>query len=156
MKQTWKHLPICLGIPLAVGGLSAWLTRDSMEIFGMLEQPPLSPPSWLFPIVWTVLYLLMGLASCRVYTADVPERRSGRALAVYGLQLAVNFLWPIFFFRAGWYLFSFFWLLLLWCLIGILIFLFGRIAPSTRWMLLPYLLWVTFAGYLDLGIWLLN
>lgn len=156
MKQTWKHLLISLAIPLAVGGLSAWLTRDSMKAFEALDKPPLSPPGWLFPIVWTILYLLMGWASYRVYTADVPERQSGRALAIYGLQLAVNFLWSIFFFNLGWYLFSFFWLLLLWCLILIMIFLFARIDPATRWMLLPYLLWVTFAGYLNLGIWLLN
>ena len=156
MKRTWKHLLICLAIPLAVGGLSAWLTHGSMKAFEALEQPPLSPPGWLFPIVWTILYLLMGWASYQVYTANVPERQSGRALSIYALQLAVNFFWSIFFFNMEWYLFSFFWLLLLWVLILIMIFLFGRIEPSTRWKLIPYLLWVTFAGYLNLGIWLLN
>lgn len=156
MKHKWKQLLLFLGIPLLVGTLSAWLTRDSMETFASLNQPPLSPPGWLFPIVWSILFLLMGWASYRVYNGDAPENQKVSALVVYSLQLVVNFFWSIFFFNQGWYLFSFFWLLLLWALIWGILFLFGRIVPSTRWMLIPYLLWVIFAGYLNLGIWLLN
>ena len=156
MKENRKTLLICLAIPLAVGALAAWLTRGSMETFASLNQPPLSPPGWLFPIVWTILYLLMGWASYRVYTADAPEQEKGRALGIYALQLIVNFLWPIFFFNLEWYFFSLLWLILLWVLIWIMLILFGRIAPSTWWMLAPYLIWVTFAAYLNWGIWRLN
>lgn len=156
MKQDRKTLLLCLAIPLAVGGLSAWLTRTQMKVFSALEQPPLSPPPWLFPVAWTLLYLLMGWASFRVLTADPSDRRTGRALGVYALQLVVNFLWPIFFFNLGWYFFSLLWLLLLWVLVWVMLALFARIEPSTRWLLLPYLIWTTFAAYLNWGIWRLN
>lgn len=156
MKENKKTLLLCLAIPLAAGGLSAWLTREQMQTFEALNQPPLSPPGWVFPVVWTILYLLMGWASYRVYTADAPEQQIGRALGVYILQLIVNFLWSIFFFNLGWYFFSLLWLILLWVLIWIMIVLFARIDSSTWWMLTPYLIWVTFAAYLNWGIWRLN
>ena len=156
MKESRKTLLICLAIPFAAGGLSGWLSGNRMETFQTLNQPPLSPPGWVFPIVWTVLYLLMGWASYRIYTADVPELQSGRALGIYALQLIVNFAWSLFFFHLGWYLFSLLWLILLWVLIWIMIILFVRIDPTTWWMLAPYLIWVTFAAYLNWGVWMLN
>lgn len=156
MKKDRKTLLLCLAVPLAVGGVSAWLTQDGMEAFRHLRQPPLSPPQWLFPIVWTILFLLMGWASFRVCSAGAPAGQTGRALGVYVLQLIVNFLWPVFFFKLDWYLFALLWLLLLWVLIWILLILFARICPSTWWMLAPYLGWVSFAAYLNWGIWQLN
>ncbi len=156
MRIKWKPLLISLAIPLAVGGLSALLTRKEMEAFSHLDQPPLSPPSWLFPVVWTVLYLLMGLASYLVLTADAPNRVSRQDLTIYGTQLGVNFLWSILFFNLKWYLFSFLWLVLLWVLILVTMTRFLRIRKAAGWLFLPYLLWVTFAGYLNLGIYFLN
>lgn len=156
MKRNRKTLLICLAIPLAVGGLSAWLTRAQMKVFPALDQPPLSPPPWLFPVAWTLLYLLMGWASYRVLTAGAPERPTGRALKVYALQLAVNFLWPIFFFNMEWYFFALLWLILLWVLIWVMIALFAGIEPFTWRLLAPYLIWTTFAAYLNWGIWRLN
>ena len=153
MKIQWKKLIACLAIPLAVGGLSALLTRNSMETFQVINKPPLSPPGWLFPVVWTILYVLMGIASYLVLTSGKPNRT---ALAVYGIQLFFNFLWSIIFFNLEQYLFAFVWLVLLWLLILATAVLFYRISKPAGYLMLPYLLWVTFAGYLNLSIYLLN
>ena len=156
MKQRRRKLIICVAIPLAVGGLSAWLTRGSMDAFAGLRQPPLSPPGWLFPVVWTILFVLMGVASYLVFTSAKPQRVINDALWLYGLQLAVNFFWSIFFFRMSLYLFSFIWLILLWLLILATAVRFYRISQTAGYLLLPYLLWVTYAGDLNFGIYLLN
>ena len=151
-----KRLIICLAIPLVVGGAAGLLTMNSMEAFEALNQPPLSPPGWLFPVVWTVLYVLMGIASYLVSVSDAPQEEKARALWTYGIQLAFNFLWPIAFFNLKWYLFAFLWLVILWILILITALRFGRIRKPAGYLLVPYLLWVAFAGYLNLGIYLLN
>ena len=155
-KIKWKPLLLALALPLAVGGFSAFLTRDGMRRFAALAKPPLSPPSWLFPVVWTLLYLMMGLACYLVWVSGVSDRRRDRALTVYGLSLAANFLWPILFFTVQAWLAAFLLLLLLWALVGIAALLFGAITPRAGKLLLPYLAWLTFAAYLNLGVWLLN
>jgi len=127
-----------------------------MEAFQRLNQPPLSPPGWLFPVVWTILFLLMGIASYLVFTSKESRDAVNTALLVYGIQLVVNFFWSIFFFNFGAYLFSFFWLILLWVLILAVLLLFGRISKAAGYLMLPYLLWVSFAGYLNLAIYLIN
>lgn len=156
MKNNKKLLAVCILIPLAVGVLSSVLSGGGMEQFGQMNQPPLSPPGWLFPVVWTILYVLMGIASYLVITSNVGDEEKYRALFAYGIQLAVNFLWPIFFFRFGWYFFSFLWLLLLWVLIFRTWDMFREISRPAGVLLVPYLLWVTFAGYLNLAISLIN
>lgn len=156
MKIRWKTLLICLAIPLAVGGLSALASGGGMRDFAALNQPPLSPPGWLFPVAWTILYLLMGSASYPVVVESIPPVQRQQALFVYGLQLIVNFFWSPIFFSAKAYLFAFVWLLLLWVLILITALRFARIRPAAGWLLIPYLLWVTFAGYLNIGVYLLN
>lgn len=155
MKIQWKTLIICIAIPLAVGGLSALLTQNSMMAFGELTQPKLSPPAWLFPVVWSILYVFMGVASYLIVTSDKPAR-SRTALTVYGIQLFFNFFWSIIFFRFEAYLFAFVWLVLLWLFVLLNTVLFSRIRKSAGYLMIPYLLWVTFAGYLNLGIYLLN
>lgn len=155
MKIDWKKLLLCLGIPLAVGGLSA-LVSGGMASYSQLRQPPLSPPGWVFPVAWTVLYLLMGYASYRMLTAGADRQQTRFALIVYGVQLLVNFLWSPVFFGLEWRLTAFWILLMLWVLIYITIRLFSRIDERAGDLLLPYLLWVTFAGYLNLGAFLLN
>ena len=156
MKWNWKLLVICLVIPLAVGGLSALLSGGGMADYGQLNQPPLSPPGWLFPVVWTILYLLMGYASYRVATADAPREKKQQALAVYGAQLLANFLWSPIFFGLELRLTAFFVLVILWVLIYITMRLFSKIDERAGDLLLPYILWVTFAGYLNIGVFLLN
>lgn len=151
-----KQLIIAVALPLAIGGLAAFLTKDSICIFGAVRKPPLAPPDWLFPVAWTVLYILMGVASYLVYTSDASSPRKDRALSFYAIQLGVNFLWPIIFFNLQMYLAAFLVLILLWLLIVICIVLFYYISDTAGKLLIPYLLWVSFAGYLNLGIHLMN
>ncbi len=153
MKIQWKRLILCIAIPLAVGGISALLTSSGMETFQALSKPPLSPPGWLFPVVWTLLYILMGIASYLVLASGKPSRS---ALTFYGLQLLFNFFWSIIFFNLERYLFAFVWLIALWILIFITTVLFYKISKPAGYLMIPYLLWVAFAGYLNLFIYLLN
>lgn len=155
MKLNLKALLISLAIPLAVGGLAALLS-GGMSDYTVMNRPPLSPPGWLFPIVWTILYLLMGYASYRVYTADKDPAVTRRALILYAIQLFLNFLWPIVFFRFDMYLTAFFILVALWVVIYLTMRQFSAIDERAGDLLLPYILWVTFAGYLNLGVFLLN
>lgn len=149
-----KALIVSILIPLGVGGLSALLTTGNMDIYEKLEQPPLAPPSWLFPVVWTILYTLMGISSYLVWKSDSLLRKS--SLKIYAAQLAVNFCWTIIFFNLKAYLFAFFWLFLLLVLIWFMILSFARINKRAAYLQVPYLLWTFFAGYLNLGIYLLN
>lgn len=152
----WKKLIFCIALPLAVGGLSAFLTQDSRSVFETLNRPFLSPPAWVFPVVWTLLYILMGTASYLVLVSGDPEGQIREALSVYGVQLAVNFFWAIIFFQQTMYLTAFFWLLLLLFLVVLTAVLFYGISKAAAYLLLPYTVWVAFAGYLNLSIWLLN
>lgn len=155
MNINWKKLLILLAIPLAVGGL-ATLLSGGMDSYQVMNQPPLSPPGWVFPVVWTILYLLMGYASYRISESDAPKEDRTKALIFYGIQLFFNFLWPIVFFRLQWYFAAFVLLLVLWVFIYITMYLFEPIDEPAQTLLIPYLLWVTFAGYLNLGVALLN
>ena len=155
-KINKKLLAICIAIPILVGAVSALLTRDSMMIFQTVNKPPLSPPGWLFPVVWTILYTFMGVASYLVLTSEGDMEEKGQAISVYFYQLVVNFLWSTWFFNLQWYVFAFFWLVLLWVLIFVTLIRFYRLSKPAGYLMLPYLLWVTFAGYLNLGIALLN
>ncbi len=155
MKKSVKALLIALAIPLAVGGLAALLSGGT-ELYKTVTQPPLSPPGWIFPVVWTILYLLMGYSSYRVYTSGKPKEQVSRALKLYATQLFFNFLWPIVFFGFQWYLGAFFVLLGLWVMILLTLRVFTAIDETAGDLLIPYLLWVTFAGYLNLGIYFLN
>lgn len=94
-------LIISLLIPLSVGALAGALTMGSMAQYAALAQPPLSPPGWVFPAVWTVLYLLMGLACYLIWTSEAPQAEKKRALTLYGAQLVLNFIWPLLFLRPG-------------------------------------------------------
>ena len=156
MKIKWKQLLICLAIPLATGGLSALISGSGMQSYGELNQPPFSPPGWLFPVVWTILYLLMGYASYRVLTSGEDPKYIRKALSLYGAQLAFNFLWPLIFFGLDWYLAAFIVLIGLWILIFLTIRAFAMLDERAADLLLPYILWVTFAGYLNVGVYLLN
>ncbi len=153
MKIQWKNLITCLAIPLGVGSLAALLTRNSMETFNSITKPDLAPPGWLFPVVWTILYILMGIASYLVLTSGKPN---DKALTTYGIQLVFNFFWSIIFFNLQLYLFAFIWLVLLWLLILKTTLLFHQISKPAGYLMVPYLQWVTFAGYLDFSIYLLN
>ena len=114
----------------------------------------MSPPDWLFPVVWTFLYIIMGISSYLVYEKDKSEAK--QPLAVYAIQLAMNFMWPIFFFLLNAYLFSFIWLIVLWSLAITMTVMFYRVSKLAGLLLIPYILWLTFAAYLNLSVFLLN
>ncbi|MGI6502024.1 MAG: TspO/MBR family protein [Anaerostipes sp.] len=151
-KVNWKSLIISLAISLGAGVISALLTSNSMEIYEKLYQPPLAPPGWLFPIVWMILFILMGVSAYFVYESNKEKEEKDSALLLYGIQLVVNVVWSILFFRFHGYFFAFLWLLLLWYLIYHTLKRFYDIEPIAGWLMVPYLMWVTFAGYLNLVI----
>ncbi len=155
--KTLKTYVVAILIPLAVGALAAFLTRGNMMLYDEIVKPPLAPPSILFPIVWTILYILMGIGSARVYLKkeSMPQEVSS-ALAVYALQLGFNFFWSLIFFNLRAFFFAFWWILILWALIIIMIFKFRKIDGIAATINIPYLLWVTFAAYLSLAIYILN
>lgn len=179
MKKNWKTLVISILIPLAVGVVAGFLSRGGMESFATMNKPPLSPPAWVFPVAWTILYTLMGISSYLIYVSEPQKQKirisdeksdnnriinkntkenngKSQALSTYGYQLIVNFLWPVFFFNFQWYFFAFLWLVLLWVLAAKMILEFGMLSQIAAFLNIPYLLWLSFAGYLNLGIWLLN
>ncbi|MCI9576540.1 MAG: tryptophan-rich sensory protein [Clostridiales bacterium] len=149
-----KPLLVSLAISLGVGLIAGLLTSGSMDFYQEIQRPPLSPPGWVFPVAWTLLYLLMGLSSYLVWNSESLARH--RALTLYGAQLGVNFLWPIFFFCLHWIFFSFLWLAFLWILVAFLIRAFLKVNKLAAYLQIPYLIWLTFAGYLNLGIFFLN
>lgn len=144
-------------ISLGVGALSAFLTRGNMDIYETVKMPPLSPPGVLFPIVWTILYVLMGIGAGLVYLNQENDTEAASAgLFNFGLSLFVNFFWSIFFFNLRAFAFSFIWLILLLYLIIRYTLFYKKVSPLAAYLQIPYILWVLFAGYLNFGITLLN
>ena len=154
MKKEIKVYIIAILIPLAVGGLSAFLTRGNMDIYQEINTPSFAPPALAFPIVWSLLYILMGISSAMIYNSKSLKRDN--ALFVYIIQLMVNFLWSIIFFNLRAYLLSFIIIVVLWRLIILMISKFLRINKIAGYLQIPYLLWVTFATVLTFSIYLLN
>ncbi len=156
MKPNVKKLLICIAIPLLVGGIAGLLTRPGTQAYATMVKPPLSPPAILFPIVWTILYILMGISSYLIWTKADDSPTTTRAKNLYFYQLVANFLWSFFFFSFQWYFFSFIWILLLWGLVVAMIKAFSRISKVVAYINIPYLIWLIFAAYLNLGVWRLN
>lgn len=155
-KQKIKTYAVWILITEAVGGLSAFFTRNSMETYStVIAQPPLSPPAILFPIVWGILYALMGIGAARIYMAEPSSLRS-KGINLYITQLVVNFFWSLIFFNAQAFGFAFIWLLLLWLLVLWMILTFKKVDPIAAYLQIPYLIWLTFAAYLNAGVWYLN
>ena len=152
MKVQWKALLISLAASLGTGILSALFTPTVREQYEVIYQPPLAPPGWVFPVVWTVLYLLMGLAAFVVYVSDAPKEERNAALKLYGIQLFFHFVWPVAFFRFHAYSFAFLWLIALWILVFFTVNKFHEIDELAGKLMIPDLLWLTFAAYLNLSI----
>ena len=164
IKDLWDKIKpyilpysIAIAIPLTVGIASAALTKDSMDVYGELNTPPLAPPAFLFPIVWSLLFILMGISSAMIFTKKErnPEAAK-RGLIYYAVSLVLNFTWSIVFFNLQ---ASFFALLvliaLLYCIVRTILE-YRKVWPAAAYLQIPYALWVGFAGYLNAGIWLLN
>ena len=157
MWKKYKPYILSSAVALAVGGLSALLTKDNMDLTKDYIMPPLSPPGVVFPIVWSILYILMGIASALVYLNKSKNPDGAKnALTVYAASLIFNFFWSIIFFNLHAFLASFVWLLILWALILICIIKFKPFSKAASCLMIPYLLWVSFAGYLNLAIYILN
>ena len=148
--KKWKVYFLSILITLLVGLTASLLTMNSMGIYSAINRPLLSPASWLFPVVWTILYTLMGISVARyiIKTTEVPR--------IYVLQLLVNFVWPFIFFNLEAYLLSFIWLLLLIALVVLMILEFYRVDKLAGLLQIPYLIWLLFAAYLNFSIYLLN
>ena len=158
MWQKIKPYVISVLIALGVGGLAAFITSGNMDLYDNIVKPPLAPPSWLFPVAWTILYVLMGVGSAIIYTMRCqanPALRSG-ALRIYALNLIVNFFWSIIFFNLRAFLFAFIWIMLLWFIIILMILSFKKVNKTAAYLQIPYLLWVTLAAYLNFMIYILN
>lgn len=159
--KVWR-IALAIIIPLGGGFVVSLFARDTMMKFGAFNQPPLSPPAWLFPVAWTILYTLMGLASYFIWrkyrdAKKSTERSAAKtALIIYFVQLAFNFVWTPLFFILDWFWAAFAWLLIMWILIIALMIKTYKISRPAFWMLLPYLLWCTFATYLNCGVAILN
>ena len=150
-KINWRELLRSLGRSLGVGVVSALLTMDGMEQYQMMYRPPLSPPGWLFPVVWTILYILMGVAAYLIgEMPNSPQKKM--ALRLYHIQLFFNGVWSLIFFGLQEYFAAFIWLLLLWLFIYLTIKEFLQLNKTAGILMIPYLVWVTFAGYLNLAI----
>lgn len=156
-KRNVISYAISIAIALGVGGLSALLTMGNMSLYEEVIQPPLAPPSILFPIVWTVLYVLMGVSAAIIYTdSRVEKSERTAALMPYWASLFVNFFWSILFFNFRAFLPAFIWLILLEFLIVMTIISYRRINTGAAYLQIPYAIWVAFAGYLNIAIWWLN
>ena len=157
IKPYIKTYIVAIAIPIAVGLLSAFLTKDNMDIYEELIVPDPAPPSWLFPIVWTVLYALMGVSSAMVYAHKATNAEAVRtALTNYGISLVLNFAWSIIFFNANAFLLSFLWLVLLFYFIIKTILSYYITDKRAAYLQIPYAAWVAFAGYLNAAIYFLN
>ncbi len=156
-----KFRKICIALifvsfPMFVGFIGSLGASNAREIYAELLSPAFSPPSFIFPIMWTVLYLLMGIASYLVFAGNGAFILKSSAMKFYFIQLFVNSLWTLFFFALGWRLFALVWLVLLLFLLVLTMIKFRVLSKAGFYLLVPYFLWVSFAGYLNLGFWLLN
>ena len=154
-KKNWKTYIGWILLCELVGIVSAFLTREGMQIYETLvEKPALTPPGWVFGVVWTILFALMGISAAMISLRDGQGSRT--ALNIFAVQMVVNFFWPLFFFNAMVYGFSFVWLLILWALVVWMILRFYRLDKTAALLQLPYLAWLSFAAYLNFAVVLLN
>ncbi len=155
-KFRWKIFLALLALTEGVGALSGWLSREGMALYqAAAVKPPLSPPGWVFGVVWSVLYALMALSATRVWTAPASQRRS-LALWLFFAQLAMNFCWPLLFFRLMCFAPALLWLIALWALVLWMTAAFEAVDKTAAWLQGPYLVWLTFAVYLNFAAWFLN
>ena len=151
--MNYKKIIIFIIIPIIVGLIGNLLGNSSMG-FDSINKPSFTPPGILFPIVWTILYILMGISSYLIYRENNSNKSC--ALRVYALQLVVNMLWTFFFFNLKWYFFSFIWIILLIVLVVVMIYKFIKINKVAGSIQIPYLIWLIFASVLNFTIYIIN
>lgn len=152
-KPNTKQIVFWVALSEAAGLLSGLISREGTALYGQMpDKPPLSPPGWVFPVVWTVLYALMGISAAKIWAAPRSQAQS-RGLNLFIAQLIVNFFWSPIFFNARAYGLAFFWLLLLLVLVLLMILQFRKVDKTAAILQIPYLLWLTFAAYLNWAVW---
>lgn len=156
LKLNLKRFLISLAIPLLVGGLSALVTSGNMDLYSKINAPPLAPPGWLFPVVWTILYTLMGVSFYLVWSSDAPYYKKQRAITLFALQLFLNFIWSPVFFNMQKFLAALIILTLLLVTTILMTIAFYKISKTAGLLQIPYVLWLAFAWYLNFAIYLLN
>ncbi len=156
MNVKWKTLAVCILIPIVVGQLAAFLSLEEVKIFATLNKPPISPPAWLFAPAWIVFYTCMGIASYLIYISESKGKERDKALKLYAIQLVVNFFWTLIFFNMGQYYLALVWIIFLGVLIIFTMRSMKLISKTACKLMIPYLAWIIFATYLNLGIALLN
>ena len=155
-KGRWKVYAAWIAFTEAVGAAAGLLTREDVKLYeATIRKPPLSPPGWVFPVVWSLLYALMSTGAARISLTEPSEKRR-RCLRLYLAQLGLTFLWPFLFFGLQAFSFAFFWLVLLWALLVWMTLSFRELDRPAAYLQIPYLVWVFFAGYLNFGVWILN
>lgn len=156
MKRKWKIYAIWIAVTELVGVLSALLSRKGMQAYdATVNQPPFVPPMWVFPVAWSILFVLMGIGAAMVWLAPESALRR-RGLNLFVAQLIVNFFWSLIYFNLQAFGFAFVWLVLLWLLVAWMSWTFYQVEPLAGLLQIPYLLWLTFAGYLSFSVWMLN
>lgn len=154
--RKWKPYILWILLTEAVGVLSGLLTRDGAAWFQeFAAKPPLTPPSWVFPVVWAILFGLMGISAARIWENPESKARSC-ALNLFVIQLTLNFFWPLIFFNARAYGLAAIWIIALWLAVLLMILKFRHVDLAAAWLQVPYLMWLTFASYLALAVWVYN
>lgn len=148
-----KLIP-CLLIPIFVGLIAQLFTRNSKELYLSLQKPPLSPPAIIFPFVWTCLYILLGLASYYIEESGICDKKRPRQL--YGGTLLLNLLWPIVFFALEWYALACVIIIAMVVLAAITVYFYYNCDKNAAYVFLPYVVWVLYATYLNIGVAVLN
>lgn len=155
-KKSMSTLLASLAIPLLIGGFSSFLTAGDMRNYEYFNHPPLSPPSWVFPVVWSILYVIMGLASYLVYTSNAEPEQKRTALTLYAAQLVMNMFWTVLFFTYVQYLIALIWLVAMWVIILMTALRFYKINRLSGIMMGVLLIWTAFAGYLNYAYYVMS
>ena len=149
-----KPFLLSILVPVLIGFISGMIILPDVGIYSMLQLPPGAPPAFVFPIVWTILYVLMGISSYGIFSSK--SDYISVSFWIYALQLALNFFWPIIFFKSQLYTFAFVWILLLICAVTLMIIMFSKVKKISAYLMIPYLIWCIYAAYLNLGVVVLN
>jgi len=155
-KENIKPLATSLAIPLLTGSVAGLISKKGIKNLAVLTQPPLNPPSWVFPVAWTGMYLLMGYSSYLVYKSFHTKDAKTVAYVAYLVQLAFNFCWMPIFFLWQMRLFALIWIIILWALVVACNIIFERLDRKAGYFFVPYSMWTTFAVYLTFGVYILN
>lgn len=153
----WKHLLISIFLCQIIGALGSAFTSPAIPTwYATLVKPSFLPPSWAFPVVWTLLYLLMGIALYLVWEKGLEKADVKKAMGVFGIQLFLNFMWSVLFFGLRSPLYGLVDIVVLWIMILVNIWMFYRVSKRAGLLLVPYFLWVSLAALLNYSIWVLN